>query len=169
METPAGKADELATLIERDLADFGFDVETTASVIENYLSVQDTYMAAFQTLGGMGLLLGTLGLGAVVLRNVTERRQELALLSAVGFPPTSVAVMVLAETLFLLLAGLAIGLLCALVAVAPQLARLKDWSVMLPLAILLLAIVAAGLGSGWAAVRSALRVPVLSALRVERA
>jgi hypothetical protein len=68
-----------------------------------------------------------------------------------------------------LLAGLAIGLLCALVAVAPQLARLKDWSVMLPLAILLLAIVAAGLGSGWAAVRSALRVPVLSALRVERA
>ena len=39
----------------------------------------------FQLLGGLGLLLGSVGLGVVVLRNVLERRGELAILRAVGF------------------------------------------------------------------------------------
>ena len=41
---------------------------------------------AFQALGILGLLLGTLGLAPVILRNILERRRELALLSRGRLP-----------------------------------------------------------------------------------
>ena len=50
-------------------------------------AVQNTYLGTFQILGGLGLLLGSAGLGIIVLRNVLERRGELGLLLAVGFRP----------------------------------------------------------------------------------
>ena len=48
-----------------------------------------------------------------------ERRRELALLRAVGYDARHVTAMIGAETLFLLLSGLAAGAGCAIVAVAP--------------------------------------------------
>ena len=44
----------------------------------------------FTGAGLLGLLLGSAGLGVVVLRNVLERRGELGLLQAVGFPRRSI-------------------------------------------------------------------------------
>jgi len=44
--------------------------------------VQNTYLNTFQVLGALGLLLGSAGLGVVVLRNVLERRAELAAMLA---------------------------------------------------------------------------------------
>ena len=54
-------------------------------------------------LGGLGLVLGTLGLGAVLLRNVLERRRELALLRALGYRRADFFAMVMAENILLLL------------------------------------------------------------------
>ena len=34
--------------------------------------MQNTYLSTFQSLGGLGLLLGTIGLAALQLRNVLE-------------------------------------------------------------------------------------------------
>ncbi len=166
---PKGEEATLASKLEADLADFGFDVETTAKVIESYLAVQDTYMAAFQTLGGLGLALGTLGLGAVVLRNVLERKGELALLRAVGFSGNAISGLVLSETASLLVGGLLIGTLSATFAVLPALVQLKDPSVLIPLGWTLLLILVAGLASSWFAVRAALASPIITALRSERA
>ncbi|HLA83376.1 MAG TPA: ABC transporter permease, partial [Thermoguttaceae bacterium] len=52
-------------------------------------------------------MLGTLGLAVVQLRNVVERRRELAVLRAVGLRSRQIAWLVLAENGFLLIAGLA--------------------------------------------------------------
>ena len=68
--------------------------------------VENSYLETFRALGALGLLLGTVGLAAVLMRNVLERRRELALLRAVGYRPRHLAVMVLAENLFLLVVGL---------------------------------------------------------------
>jgi hypothetical protein len=38
----------------------------------------------FSPLGGLGLISGTFGVAVVMLRNITERRGELALFRAVG-------------------------------------------------------------------------------------
>ena len=67
--------------------------------------------------GGLGLLLGSVGLGVVVLRNVLERRNELAVLLAVGFRRGAIKRLVVHEHGALLLAGLGLGVLAAVVAV----------------------------------------------------
>jgi putative ABC transport system permease protein len=118
-------------------------------------------------LGGLGLLLGTFGLAAVQLRNVVERRAELALLRATGFRRALVARIVLWENALLLVAGLTVGTVAALVAVAPHLApggaHLPWLSIIATLALVLVV----GLGAGMWAVRAALRAPVLATLRGE--
>ena len=53
--------------------------------LEKANSYHLSVLGTFQVLGGLGLLLGSVGLGVVVLRNVLERRGELAVLLAVGF------------------------------------------------------------------------------------
>jgi ABC-type antimicrobial peptide transport system permease subunit len=72
-------------------------------------------------LGGLGLLLGTIGLGAVLLRNVLERRRELALLRALGYRRAHFLAMTVAENALLLGGGLLAGAVCALLAMAPAL------------------------------------------------
>ncbi len=59
-------------------------VSSTAQRVESYLAVENTYLATFQALGGLGLLLGAGGLAIVLLRGVWERRSELALLAGAG-------------------------------------------------------------------------------------
>src|SRR5208283_667196 len=75
----------------------------------------------FQVLGGLGLLLGSAGLGVVVLRNVLERRGELALLAAVGFAPRILRRLVVVEHAVLLALGMALGMAAAVLALLPVL------------------------------------------------
>ena len=118
-------------------------------------------------LGGLGLVLGTLGLGAILLRNVLERRRELALLRALGYTQSDFLTMVVAENVLLLVGGLIIGTFCALVAIAPM---FLDRGGRLPvdtLALLLLGVLGTGLLASLGATAAALRSPLLSALRAE--
>ncbi len=141
---------------------------STAERLAGFHRVENTYISTFQTLGGLGLLVGTLGLAAVLLRNVLERRKELALLGAVGYRRAHVFAIVLAENVLLLLWGLAIGAACAAVAVVPAVVERGGW---LPIRAggwaLLAGVFVAGLLSSIAATRTALRTPLLSALRAE--
>ena len=89
--------------------------------LTEFSQVQNTYLDIFQILGAMALLLGSVGLGVVVLRNVMERRGELALLQAVGFKQGSLQWMMLAEHGGLLAFGIIGGVLSALLAVWPSL------------------------------------------------
>jgi hypothetical protein len=75
-ENSAAVADQLS----RALRDRGLEVVPAWRRLVDFQEVENTYIAIFQALGGLGLLLGSFGLGIVVLRNVLERRSELALL-----------------------------------------------------------------------------------------
>ena len=165
MDPPAGREDELAGLLEGSLSAYGFDVTPTAEKLQRYQAVFNTYLATFQTLGGLGLLLGTVGLAAVLLRNVLERRGELATLRALGFHRRGLAWLVVAENAVLLVFGVLIGSLAALLAVSPHLVAgnaLVPWGSLL---LTLLVIVALGLLASSAAVRQALAAPLLPALK----
>ena len=83
----------------------------TVERLAEFHAVENTYLSTFQTLGGLGLLVGTVGLAAVLLRNVLERRRELALLGAVGYRRGHMFAIVLAENALLLGWGLAVGAL----------------------------------------------------------
>jgi putative ABC transport system permease protein len=132
-----------------------------------YHEVENTYLATFQALGGLGLLLGTVGLGAVLARNVLERRRELALLGAVGFMPGDVRVMVLAESLTLVLGGVALGTVAAIVAILPALRERAQALPLGQLATLLIAVVVTGLLSSLLAVRIATGTRIVEALKSE--
>jgi hypothetical protein len=75
--------------------------------------------------------------------------------------------MVVAETLLLLVAGLAIGTLSALLAVAPVFLQRGGRLPVESLSLLLTSVLAAGLLASLAATAAALRSPTLPALRVE--
>jgi hypothetical protein len=161
-------ADDVETMLESTLAreqDPGFDATPAAKQLADFLAVQNTYLSTFQSLGALGLLLGTIGLAVVQLRSVIERRGELALMRASGFRRRRLVLMVLGENSVLLLGGLAIGCLAAAVALVPQWgpqAAQFPWQTL----ITLLAVIAmVGLAAGWLATRTALRAPIVPALR----
>lgn len=135
--------------------------------LAEFQSVESSYIGIFEALGGLGLLLGSAGLGIVVLRNVFERRNELALLLAVGFSPRSVRWLILSEHWFLIALGVAIGGLSAAVAVLPSiLSPGIHASPVGPLATLGLLALLGGAWS-WLAASLALRGPLLDALHNE--
>lgn len=154
-------------VLERVLGDYGLGTETTASRLADFLAVQNTYLSTFQSLGGLGLLLGTFGLAAVQLRNILERRRELALLQAVGFRRRSLGRLVMWESGLLLVAGLACGIVAALVALLPHLlagAASIPWAWV---AWTLGLVLAVGFFAGGLVARGVLRAPLLAALRGE--
>ncbi len=158
---------EAGTQLEERFADQGFDATRSADRLAGYLIVENTYLSTFQTLGGLGLLLGTLGLAVVMVRSVLERRSELALLQAVGFGSSSISWLVLAENGFLLVFGTVTGALTALLAVLPHLLSGMAEPPWFSLLVTLLAIVAVGLLAGAAAVAATLKTPLVPALRRE--
>jgi ABC-type lipoprotein release transport system permease subunit len=163
----AERARMLADAVERELQPFGVDAVTTGDRLEEFHRVENTYLSTFQALGGLGLLLGTVGLATVMFRNVLERRRELALLRAVGFNAGSVSTMILAEAAFLLGAGLLAGAVCAAIAIAPAWLGRGGTLPGAGLIGLLVGVVVAGLLSSFMATRAALSGKMLDALRAE--
>ncbi len=102
------------------------DVSDARGVLSGMLAVQNTYLRTFQSLGALGLLLGTIGLAVAQLRSVLERRQELAVMRAIGFTRRRLASVVMRETAVLLLLGIGCGALCAVVAVLAS--RVPQWA-----------------------------------------
>jgi hypothetical protein len=163
----AESARNLADTVERELQPFGVDAVTTGDRLEEFHRVENTYLSTFQALGGLGLLLGTVGLATVMFRNVLERRRELALLRAVGFKAGNVSTMILAEAVFLLGAGLLAGAVCAAIAIAPAWLGRGGTLPGSGLALLLAGVVVAGLLSSFVATRAALSGRMLDSLRAE--
>jgi len=157
----------VTALLESRLSDFGFDVSETAERLAAFHRVENTYLSTFQTLGGLGTLLGTFGLATVLLRNVFERRRELALLRAVGYNSRHFALIILAENALLLCCGVLTGFVCALFAIAPAFSARGGQLVTFSLAALLLAVVLTGLAASLLATAAALRSPLIPALRAE--
>jgi len=165
IRTPHGQQQVVSNLLEDRLGDFGFDVTPARERLAALLAVQNTYLSTFQSLGALGLLLGTLGLAAVQLRSVQQRRGELALLRAAGFGRRRITALVLYEITALMLVGLGLGVAAALLAVWPQFwsgAAILPW---LSLGGLLLAVVACGVAAGSLAAFAAVRTPLIAALR----
>jgi ABC-type lipoprotein release transport system permease subunit len=168
IDAPSGEVGQkVRREVETALADYGFSMTPAQERLQSYLDVENTYLATFQALGGLGLLLGTLGLGIVLIRTVNERRGELALLRALGFRRSRLGWLVLAENVWLLGLGLLFGCVAAAVAVAPFVVS-HGGTVLQPRLFLQLGLVVViGLTVGALAMKAALRAPLLPALRRE--
>jgi len=167
IETPSGKEAQVARVLRTTLGDRGLEVRSTREVLNSFLRVQNTYLTMFLALGGLGLLLGSVGLVAVLLRNALERRAEFALMLAIGFKRYYLARSLLLENAGLLLAGLLWGTLSALVAVAPQILSVASGVAWGALALVLAGIIIVGLAASSVAAPMAVRGNLIDALREE--
>ncbi len=167
IDAPSNAVAQVSAALSRAMQDVGLELTPAAQRLAQFNAVQNTYLGTFQVLGGLGLLLGSVGLGIVVLRNVLERRGELALLLAVGFRKPQVQRLLLLENGALLAAGLALGVLAAAVAVLPALLSPSAELPYASLAVTLGAVLTNGALWTWAATRLAVRGDLLGALRNE--
>jgi hypothetical protein len=165
--TTREEAGSISDLLESQLRDYGLDAEPVADRLADFLAVQNTYLSTFQTLGGLGLLLGVFGVSAVMLRNIFERRSEIALLRAVGWQNARTGFTVLGENLLLVGWGLFTGIGSALLAMAPHLSSTGAQPPWTGLGLLVLGVLAAGGVTALFAMRDAISAPIVGALRDE--
>ena len=102
-------------------ADAGVSVESTLERLRSLSAVQNTFLAGFQALGTLGLLLGTVGVAAVQAQSVLERTAAIGLMRAIGFTLFRIRSIVVLETLLMVGLGLAVGTLSGCLALVPSL------------------------------------------------
>lgn len=166
---PDSSPEAISDALESRLVDVGMDVKSAPQVLQGLLAVQNTYLRTFQSLGALGLLLGTIGLAVSQLRSVLERRNELAVMRAVGFTRRRLAQLILGENLYLLVMGMGCGIVTAIFAVLPY-SWITGNSIPLvePLWILM-GILVFGMLAGLIAVWRVTTLPLLESLRAEHA
>ncbi|MGH7955868.1 MAG: FtsX-like permease family protein, partial [Opitutaceae bacterium] len=149
--------DALRGRLETALRDVGGRVDITRDVLAAFHQIENTYIAIFNVLGSLGVILGSLGLVIVVARNLRERRGEFAVMSAIGIPRPVLARMVFAEFGRLMLWGIAIGVLASIIAVWPGITALPAAPTIMLVSAMLGGIIALNLACGWAIFRWSLR------------
>jgi len=124
-------------ILELTLKEYGLQIDSCNDRLVAFGAVENTYLSIFLMLGGFGLLIGTVGMGIVMLRNILERRWEIALMQALGFTARKVFKIIYLEQLITLVLGLFIGAIAALVSILPTLSS-SDPGEMLRFALLLI-------------------------------
>jgi putative ABC transport system permease protein len=167
VDAPTEKRAEAGDQLRAALRDTGLELVPCADRLAQFAMVENTYLAIFLALGGLALLLGSGGLGLVLVRNVVDRRAELALFRAVGFGQRDLVLMLFTEHAWLFLRGLLVGAVAGLVAVLPAITTPGSNPALGELSLVLGAVLVNGLLWIWIAAHRALRTPLIPALRGE--
>ncbi|MEQ1827893.1 MAG: ABC transporter permease [Pirellula sp.] len=152
-------------LLEEGWSDSGLSLAYSDDILRQLLAVQNTYLGAFQVLGALGLLLGTIGLGISQLRNAMERRGELAAMRAIGFTKARLVWLLTLENGWQLLRGIGIGVGSAALATFPAILSGQPFAGLAWPLVMLFAVVASGLICSVLAAYMAMQWPLLKALR----
>jgi ABC-type lipoprotein release transport system permease subunit len=165
VDAPPERAQAVSAHLSEALQDVGLELTPAAVRLEEFNAVQNTYLLVFAALGALGMLLGSVGLGIVVLRNALERRGELAIVRAVGFPLRAIRALLAGEHALLIALGLGLGSLSAALALLPNAAAMVEGSAYPVGPVLLIAL--SGVVSVWLATAVVVRGTLTDALRSE--
>jgi ABC-type antimicrobial peptide transport system permease subunit len=154
----------------RSLAEDNFYVASTTilySKIEQSLEMIQRVVSFLQIYVTFGLAIGAVGMAVISVRNVSERKREIGMMRAIGFPRTQVMLSVLLELVVLGIIGLAIGVANGVV-ISIGFANMQGSTLVIPwndlgvyLGFITLIAIAAGAIPGW----FASRIPPAEALR----
>ena len=146
---------------------FVADAMVLYSKIEASLEMADRMVSFLQIYVTFGLVIGSVGMGVISVRNVAERRREIGMMRAIGFPRNQVMLSVLLELVVLGLIGLCIGVVNGLL-ISVGFANMQNTALIIPwndisLYLGFITFVALGVGAipGWLASR----IPPAEALR----
>ena len=119
-DIPVQNKNDVSKLLKNQLQDYGIEIENTSEKLAAFDSVSNTYLSVFMILGALGVLIGTVGLGIVIYRNLLDRKNEIALLAAVGFTSKQLFQLLFTENLILIFIGIVIGVFASIIGVLPS-------------------------------------------------
>ena len=118
-----GKESLAVAHLEDRLLNYGLRSESTLDRLKKLKQVENTYLSIFQALGALGVLLGTVGLFVVVLRNLWERREEQAILSALGYSFHQLKKIYYTENVQVVFFGIILGVGAGFMGLVPSLIK----------------------------------------------
>ncbi|RLI50218.1 hypothetical protein DRO61_04155, partial [Candidatus Bathyarchaeota archaeon] len=139
----------------------------TYSRIESTLKFTDRIGSFLQIYVTFGLVIGAVGMGVISVRNVSERKREIGMMRAIGFPKKQVILSVLLELVVLGVIGLIIGVINGLI-ISVGFASMQNTTLIIPwekIGLYLSIIVLIALGSGSLPAYAASKIPPAEALR----
>ncbi len=146
---------------------FVADATVLYSKIETSLEMANRMVSFLQIYVTFGLVIGSVGMGVISVRNVAERKREIGMMRAIGFPRKQVMLSVLLELVVLGLIGLFIGVANGLL-ISIGFANMQNATLVIPwsdigLYLGFITLIAVGVGAipGW----FASRIPPAEALR----
>ncbi len=147
--------------------DHGLEMINTVDRLHELNQVQNTYISIFQILGGLGILLGSAGLGIVIFRHAQERQSEFAIMKSMGFRNISIQWMLVHEHCILIALGTLNGMFAAFIALFPRLSNQAASISLTPIILLFVGIVVNNFLWIWFASFFTLRQDTLRTLRRE--
>jgi len=114
---------DVAKQLEKQFVEYGFMTFVIKDAVEEFMSTVSSIMQLMEVFLGIGLVVGIAGLGIITIRNVTERRQEIGVMRAIGFQRRMILEVFLLETSFVSLLGIFLGVVLGLVLSW----RMYDW------------------------------------------
>jgi putative ABC transport system permease protein len=106
--------DDIKEALEKELAEYGFSAIVIKDIIEEVMRLSSSIMQLMEVFLGVGLIVGIAGLGIITIRNISERRQEIGVMRAIGFQKNMVLGTFLIETSFVSLLGILMGIVLGL-------------------------------------------------------
>ncbi len=167
VDAPFSDMEYVSKAISRSFQDFGIELTPSYVRLAEFNAIQNTYLSIFQMLGGLALILGSIGLGLVVLRNILERRREIALMRAVGYSRQLIQRLLISEHWALLLIGEFFGSITGLIAVVPTIVIQRADVPYVSLILTLIVVFVSGFVWIWLATKFAGQGALLNALRDE--
>ena len=163
--SPISRADP--EVLTSAFEDYGLELISAKERLAEFNTIQNTYLSIFLILGGLGIILGTVGLGIIVMRNIDDRRQELAIMRAVGYKQQELYQLLLREHIILLIAGVTCGSISGFLAVLPAIVSAGGSVPYLLLTVIIMTIIANGILWISVATTMAIRGNLFDALRRE--
>ena len=120
------EAEGVAATLNATFLASGADAHTFTALVNESIGRQSGLLAMLQGFLGLGLLVGTAGLGVVMVRSVRERRHEIGMLRAIGFRTGLVRGALLSEAGLIAAQGTVIGAVLGLVVTRQLLTGLGD-------------------------------------------
>lgn len=121
IDGPIRQKEAIKQLLTNDLSDYGIELTQTSTRLAQFYSVTNTYLSIFMILGGLGVIIGTIGLGIILLRNMMDRKKELVLYKSLGFTHRQILKVIIYENLVLVLWAMMIGIVSAIIGILPSL------------------------------------------------
>ena len=167
MDVPMNKSESVSMLLNNSFQDYGIEITATTERLSQFNSVTNTYLSVFMILGGLGIIIGTFGIGIILYRNMLDRKQEMAMLMALGFTKQKIFSLIFKENLLLISIGIVIGIISSLIGIVPSLISISFKMPNLFVIIIVILIFTNALIWIYIPIKNALKSNIITSLRNE--